>query len=197
MLNFRKNYESGLDELLNALAKISNPSLGRVMAGPYHNDYGVSWKYLSGILRVEIFSVCFTKDQEWSLLIETFIEANKEASERFRKLLSVNSDYALSTVLAALALASEDPQMVLLLSSSEPIERTIVIRDKNRGLEYKISLRARRLGADPGKDVVIHFGGTWKNLCQDYVSKTPKFSASESLRASELLKDWKNPGPTQ
>jgi len=188
--DFRNDYESGLDELLNALAKISNPSLGRVTSGPYHNDYAVSWKYAPGKLLVEIYAVCFSKEQEWSVLIETAITANQLASERFGKLLSVNSDYAVSVVLGHIATASSDPQMVLLLSSAERVDREIRLRDRKLGFEYTISIQARRLGADPGKDVVIHFGGTWKNICEDYVSKTPKFSDSESAQAFELLKDW-------
>jgi hypothetical protein len=83
--DFRTDPEHGLDAVITATAKFTNPTMGRVVEGDeYFIDWAYDWGYLNGDFFLQFVIIQHSKLMPYTVLSHIHIVATPEATKRYR-----------------------------------------------------------------------------------------------------------------
>ncbi len=160
--DFRSNFDEGLSKTLEAIAKVTSTTQGRLEKQPeYHTDWSMDWGFNDlGLFVLRHTFVDHGKDCPYVVLTEMNIVANKSATKRYQSLVKDGNEFLgrYPIILALGHFAKENPQLRLQLEDSFPKKINFGFQDSKLGVSYEVYVSSRRLGEDTGKDVLIDFG---------------------------------------
>jgi hypothetical protein len=172
--DFRRNFDDGLRTILEATARISNPSTGRIEAPIYHSDWALDWGETDGNVRIRLTIIQQEVDQKFSTLsiLDTLLDG--AGSEWYRLVADseraeIANTHAISQV--AFALNEPDELRILLNDQFEHVENH---RYLTKSGIYDVMVSARRLGLDNGRDVLVGVGGQVQMIAEEMRATTER-----------------------
>jgi len=165
--DFRADFDDGLDKILSAVARITNPNTGRVDEPTYHADWSFDWGTLDA--QAWLFRLTLVEqavDQPFSVLSVTEIVADPTATRHYMKMeLAKQGDEARRSIVATVVNSiNATDELVLILEGETEVSRAFTIAS-NAGT-YDVRVSARRLGTDTGRDVLYRVGQQLREVLQ-------------------------------
>jgi hypothetical protein len=167
--DFREDYKKGLAELLLAIQPPNTESHGRSKIGQYYNDYAIEWGMFGSLhgLRIEITS--HSPKLPYTVNCRIQVVANKPLSERLDQYDEAGFPWV---TFAMLLVQVEDiiteAQPIVPIKGDAEAKQGYHLRDPNRGNGIDVEVRARRLGTDPGSDIIYEWGSTFTHIANKH-----------------------------
>lgn len=159
--DFRNDCPAGLEQLLAALESPNIESHGRGDIGDYKHDYAFEWGTFDSRhgFRLQITSHSSKLDFAVSNLI--LVAANSTYSKRLDELQAAGFEWGPRAMLLMWAQKlSSQVDAVLLIEGDKEASSTFSLVDPERDVRLDLEVRARRLGQDPGNDLLYE----WKSI---------------------------------
>jgi hypothetical protein len=83
--DFRREFDAGFDDLLSAVAKVSNPDQGRMRSGNMNTDWAETWWYDGDAFHLEWELVESSPDVAFTILTTISVKCNPAATRRYRE----------------------------------------------------------------------------------------------------------------
>jgi hypothetical protein len=187
--DFRTNFEKGFNDLLAAIAKVTNPEQGRIRSGNSLTDWGETWGIDDeGFFHVDYELVEAVKDFPFILLTSISVVCNDAATRRYRQYAEAGLDwYGRQMIAESLAVLSEGEPIQVHLEDANPKIVGLELRDKTTERAYFITIRCRRLGEDNGKDQLVTVSNYFRQIA-DYIGSISRKPTIEELsRLTEIF----------
>jgi hypothetical protein len=158
--DFRKNFDEGLRAVLEAVAKITNTTMGSVSTDDYHTDWVYQWISNEDFIGVEF--LMFQHSSQWGHSIFTRIVIAchiAELVERYMRLVHAGIDDVPCVELLEIILDSlrnKEDQFNLFLQDNHPHIHDFEILNSKLEIGFSVHMEGRRLGNDNGKDILVH-----------------------------------------
>jgi hypothetical protein len=179
--DFRGNFKDGLNSILDAVARITNSSQGRIAGPRVINDWGTDWGYNRGLFEMHFAIIQAAKGETVTILTEVSVRCNKLATRRYEAYVTQGLDWlGRLAVTEHLADLGRQRDMRVLLEDSFPKELHAGIADRRRGFEYDIYVRCRRLGEDNGKNQLVNVSNYLRDI-RDYMRSVARKPSREEL----------------
>ncbi len=158
--DFRTDFDKGLRDTLEAISRVTSEGLGRYESPEWTIDWSVDHGYLDDVFSMQITVVEQAEDQPYSVLTEITITANQEATARYRRFEEEGIDWIeRETIIHELATLSREIDLRLLIENESPKSKEIGLRDQKTESGFDIIIKARRLGEDTGRDILLDLAG--------------------------------------
>ena len=171
--DFRKDFETGLKALVDAIAKVTKIDQGRLKTGQSQQiDWSETWGYLEGYLQIDYTLVESSPNWPFTLLTEISISCDRGATKRYEQFEEIGVGWferaAITETFCEFAARNK---IEMLLSDQHPQIRKMVMSDPKRNLGYRIQIRCRRMGEDNGKDQLVHISNYFE-MIRDHIRAT-------------------------
>lgn len=158
--DFRTDFDKGLRDTLEAISRVTSEGLGRYEEPEWTFDWAIDHGYIDNIFSMRITIVEQAKDQPYCALTEIIINANEEATKRYRRFEAEDIDWIERTaIIHELALLSKNIDLRLLLEDEFPKIKEVEMKDQKLDSAFHILITARRLGEDTGRDILLNLNG--------------------------------------
>lgn len=159
--DFRKDFDEGVSQTLEAVAKVTSDTQGRISAKDFHTDWSMDWGFASnGLFMLRFTFVDHSSQVPYVVLTEIQAVANGIATERYNKHVSDGKEwlgrYPVILMLSEFAEGNNDLQLII--EDSFPQKAEFTLEDSKLGASYDVFVTSRWLGEDTGKCVTIDFG---------------------------------------
>lgn len=159
--DFREDYSSGLAQLI---AAIKPPDLGRHGEGTdndYHHDWTMEWGIYSGSFGFKVFISSHSQKSTYSVICNIEILANHHLSERLFDYVGAGYPWAPEVMLIGLVDdLSKNINAVILIDGDLEATSKAKLEDDSKGISLELDIRTRRLGPDPGDDLLYE----WRSI---------------------------------
>ncbi|HEX2165656.1 MAG TPA: toll/interleukin-1 receptor domain-containing protein [Longimicrobiales bacterium] len=194
--DFRTDFDQGLRQVREALAKVTALDLGRTDEAEGHVDWATQWgKNAEG--RVAIFATIVqqSRNQPYTVVSRVVAAMNDVASRRHLELVETGAEeIARQIAFETIAGIPNLEQLKILLTDAEPVERGIGVRDAKVDMEFWVTATCQRVGEDTGRDILVPIGSVLKGLAQQTRHRMRKYSEAERQEAIEILKKYRPDG---
>ncbi len=159
--DFRMSYQYGLAQLLARLKPLGTGTHSRGDEGPYHHDYAIEWGKLDRRHAFRLHVATHSEKLPYAVTCEIEVMSNPRYSQRLDDLQEAGFEYGPRAVLLlwALRLADQVDAAILIQGDAEAHDH-LVSWDPDRDVGLDFDIRARRLGSDPGEDILYD----WKSI---------------------------------
>ncbi len=164
--DFRENFDEGLREVNEALAKVTNDRLGRVDEPEWHTDWSTNWvTSKDNKVIMEILMVEQTMDQPYTVLSFIYVFLNEKTSSRHIELVKVGAEsYARHLILEYIFEIPNLETIKYTISNADPVLHQFDVNDPKAGFGLHVEVESRRLGEDTGRDILLNFGRQFKRI---------------------------------
>ena len=165
--DFRTSFDDGLRTVLEATARISNPSTGRVEGPTFHADWSLDWGQSNGNAIFRITIIQQAVDQQFTVLSVVSIMADDEGDRNYGRLVDEYGTEQANTDLLSLVmrtLTESNDLRITLTDQFEQAESYACVTDSGT---FRVIVSARRLGLDNGRDVIVNLGTQLQELTED------------------------------
>jgi TIR domain len=157
--DFRTNYDAGLRQVLEAVAKVTSDTLGRVEEPQWHTDWVLDWGDTDGNVWLRLTFVIQGEARPYSVLAEVHILCNDIATARYKQYADVGLEpFGRLILLESLRSMKEFAECEVVLPDNFPQTRKIVSHDSKTKSQLNVTITCRRLGEDTGRDILLHLG---------------------------------------
>jgi hypothetical protein len=194
--DFRTDFDKGLRQVLEALARVSSQSLGRVQQADGHVDWATNWG-VNDDGDVLLFGTIVQQgaDLPYCVVSRFGIELNKVASRRHAELVAAGAEVAArQLVIESIADVPELSQMKVLLRDAEAVKRELGVRDASADLEFRLHVECQRLGEDTGRDILVPMGNVIRELAAQTRSRIRPLDDTAAAKAVEIIRKYKSRG---
>ncbi|TGL60041.1 toll/interleukin-1 receptor domain-containing protein [Leptospira sarikeiensis] len=188
--DFRNSFQSGFQDLKNALAHAATSSLGRFESADSDTDWGIDWGLFNGkFFFVRMTAVHIYKNYPFTLLAEIQLTCNDKATLRNQYFESAGLGwFHRETILEILWEFEEIRNLRILIEDNLPKQVVTVFKDANSKQEITISLSIRRLGMDTGQDTLYDFDFLIDGIRDDRENRVQQPTEEEKKKIIELIK---------
>jgi hypothetical protein len=186
--DFRSDYEEGLARLLKKLKPIPIRASARQEQAQYHHDWALEWGKLDGVHGFRLQVTTHSEKTPYAVTCTIMVVSNPQYSERLEALQQAGFEYGPRLVLLMWALKLADQMDAVILIEGDEVARAhLTSRDPKRdvGLEFHVS--ARRLGTDPGDDVLYEWKSVLRAAAQSHLDGIFEAHSPEELAR---LDEW-------
>jgi len=163
--DFRTDFDKGLRAVLEAIARVTSESLGRLEEPEWHVDWAIDWGIVHDSFVMRVTLIEQAEDQPYSALTEIQIIANHPATTRYLAFAKHDLDWVeRAAIVNMLVESSHDKDIRVVLEDSHPKSKEIQLRDPKLGTSYRVVITARRLGEDTGRDILLDLGGQLRRI---------------------------------
>lgn len=158
--DFRSNFDDGLSDILEGIAKVTNASQSRIEYPNFHVDWAIDWGYTEeGTLNLKFLLVEQAHDAPFTVLTELVMACNESATKRYHEYENAGVGwYGRYLITERLEFIPDKENYKILLEDQHPIIKNITIQDSKSNKRDKITITCRRLGEDTGKDILVDLG---------------------------------------
>jgi hypothetical protein len=179
--DFRSSFDDGLRTILEATARISNPSTGEIEGPIYDSDWAIEWGALpdSGHMLFRITIVQHAVEQQYTVLSVVQIIADSVGDENYHRLADASdTERANAEVInQAVSVLTETQDLRIILT--DQFEKAISYTAVTAIGSFEVVVTARRLGLDNGHDVLVDIGGQLQELAQQMAAVLEKPASNE------------------
>lgn len=166
--DFRRSFDEGLRVVLEGVAKVSNPSLGRIKGPEYHTDWSVDWGDVKGNFAMILTYVEQAVGQPYTCLTTIEILASQVATRKFQENSTRDGpEHARRQLLKTVCenINSRDDIRPRLSDEREKVIKVLIAGPEDEEL-YQLRIGARRLGEDTGRDILINTSNLLRQTLQ-------------------------------
>ncbi len=161
--DFRTNFDKGLNDVLEAIARVTSANLGRYEDPEWHMDWSIDHSFSNGNLLIRITIIEQAIDQPYSSLTEIIISGNDEATERGLAFFEADIFWLYeATKIGLLSMVLEQNEFRMLLEDQYPKTQNFEFTDSESGGVDFFLITSRRLGEDTGRDILLDLAGQVK-----------------------------------
>ena len=194
--DFRHNYDKGLRHVLEAIAKVTSDTLGRVEEPEWHIDWAIDWSDADGRFWLRLTLVEQAEGQPYSVLTEVVMLCNDEATSRYQQYAKAGIEpFGRQVLLETLRGTKEFCDLDVLITDSLTFIREIGVYDSKTNVGFEVKITCRRLGEDTGKDILLHVGRQVCDITQQ-LQRSRRRLTPEELRKVEEIRSQTNKSGT-
>ena len=196
--DFRTSFQAGLKVTLEAIAKVTSDTMGRIGTAEYHSDWAIDYGFDDDRYVLRVTLVEFGEDLPYTIITEIVALANEEASKRQKAYADKGiSDFGQLVVVSALVGAVAEQKIHIVLKDSHPQKVESGFYDPRSGVAYEMLISARWLGEDTGKDVAVDCTGQLESILKTMKANRRQLTAEELADLADLVPGLKNLGVDQ
>lgn len=186
--DLRSNFDSGLNSIMDAVAKVTSTTQSRIEEDGEYTDWAVDWGEIDGQFYLRFTIVNSKIDLRMTFLTEVIITCNEVLTARQRQFQNAGLDWIGRMVISeALFDLGDKEELRVILDDSFPQRTNVKIGDTKRGAEYTVEVTSRRLGEDNGKNQLVNVSHHLK-MIRDYLRATSrKPTREEQLRMMQVI----------
>lgn len=188
--DFTNNFDDGITSVLEAIAKITNDTQGRIVYPEFHVDWAVDWGYEEDFFRLNFTLVEQVINYPYTVLTEVSILGNETATRRYQKYEKDGLGWMGRHIITEhLEFVPNKDKYHVLLTDQKPQVQNIVFHDKKTPMMYRIRISCRRLGEDTGKDTFIDIGKYLDDIrtYQKQIMRGPTYE--EAMKLQRIVKE--------
>jgi hypothetical protein len=187
--DFRSNFDQGLETLRAAIAKFTNPHLGRIEGGEYHRDWSADWGFLDDQVLLRYTIVKHSARLPYSVLVQITILGSEEATARFHVYQEAGlHEIGELVIIESVVDGMQDHEFAVLLEDAHSKTNEIEIRDPKTKVGFYLSMESRRLGSDTGLNILMHGEEEIRWLRDAVRERTRPLKDSEKQRLAEVVR---------
>jgi hypothetical protein len=157
--DFRTNYDAGLRQVLEAVAKVTSDTLGRVEEPQWHTDWVMDWGDTDGNAWLRLTFVIQGEARPYCVLAEVHILCNDIATARYKQYADIGLEpFGRLILLESLCSMKKFAECEVVLTDNFPQTRKMVAYDSKTRAQLNVAITCRRLGEDTGRDILLHLG---------------------------------------
>jgi hypothetical protein len=186
--DFRTDFDTGLADLLKAVARVTTDTRSRVEEPEWHIDWSVDWGMENGTAAYVLSFVEQAVDKPYTSLIVARIRGNAQATARYKLYEREGLSWLHRHILMeSLADASSKLDLRLVLQDPQPRQLEFAIRDDKHGIEWTASVECRLLGEDSGSDVLVDVAGLFARSAEHSRSSSRQPTQEEQARIARVI----------
>ena len=187
--DFRSNFDEGLETLRTAIAKFTNPHLGRVEDGEYYRDWSADWGFLDDRVAVRYTIVKHSAKLPYSGLVQITVVGSEEATARYRAYQEAGfAEVGELIMIESVLHGMQGHEFAVILEDARAKTNDIQVHDPNTGLGYLLHMESRRLGSDTGMDILMHGEEEIRWLRDSVQQRIKPLTDSEKKRLAEVVR---------
>lgn len=174
--DFRKNSAEALEQVDDALLRITNPQQGRLESPNFHTDWSYDWSKSrrTGLWYFEWTFVDHGPAIEYCILTECRLACNEISSEIFQRLdEDGRQDYILRAFSTVVAQTTKSQIKIRLKDAFRQIGFLEEIKGFG-GEAWLVEISSRRMGIDNGKDTLVHVDQILERALAQMTAKAKK-----------------------
>jgi hypothetical protein len=157
--DFRTNFGEGLKQVLEAIAKVTSDTLGRVDGPEWHIDWAVDWLEIEDHFCLRLTLVEQAQEKPYTVLSQINMIANDIATSRYRQYDKAGLGHLGRQVLFEMLRGCQEfGRLQVLIEDSFPRHWVVEAHDPKTGAGLNVKITCRRLGEDTGRDIVLNLG---------------------------------------
>jgi hypothetical protein len=187
--DFRENYDDGLRVTLEAVAKVTSDTQGRIDSPDFHTDWSMDWGEENGSMVLRLTLAEHGESYPYCVITEIVIVPNEVAVARYNQYSAVGLDWVARAMIVEYITESIEGKLGtdLLIENNLPVATWFVVGDPKVNIAYHVYVRCRRMGEDTGKDVLVHWGQELEQVRNTLRAVNRKMTAEETKRAALVL----------
>lgn len=157
--DFRDEFETGFQELIRPLSKLSSDKMGRHSKNEIITDYSINWGINDRDLFYSNFDIVSWHQKDYkTILLQIMIEGNKSTTERFKKHLEIGMGSLMKdTIISMFAMNEDYKSLNIYIEKDKTYNFHSIIKDLKTNIEFDIRIRGVLMGVDTGNDIVLNF----------------------------------------
>ncbi len=185
--DFRKDFDTGLKALVEAVAKVTKIDQGHVKTGKSQIDWSETWDYVEGLFRIDYTIIESNSDLSFTLLTEISAVYDEGATKRYEQYKEQGLDW-LGRALAMEHICefAQKNGIEVILTDQHPQVIKVQIGDSKRKMAYRIHIRCQRIGEDNGKDQLVHVGN-YVEMMREHIRRTAREPTDDEVRRMMML----------
>jgi hypothetical protein len=186
--DFRRDFDNGLQTLRIAIAKFTNPHLGRIEGDEYHRDWSVDWGFADDLVIVRFTIVKHSARLPYSVLVQITIVGSEEATARYRAYQQASfEEFGELVIIESIISAMAEHEFTVLLEDAHARVNHIEVQDPKTGIGYLLTMESRRLGTDTGLDILMHGEEEIRWVRDMVMERVRPLTAKEQTRVAEIV----------
>lgn len=168
--DLRADFNKGLHDILDAIAKVTNADQGRLEQDEGTIDWSEDWGYDdNGLFHLHFTIVDSPDTLPMTFLTQIHVFCNEVATNRYRQYESEGLDCIGRALIAeALFDFGEKDDFRVILDSQFPKKVEATIADPKTGSAYFVVCESRKMGQDNGKDQLLNISNYLKQI-REYI----------------------------
>lgn len=169
--DFRKDFEAGLQQVIDSFTGIKQESTGRVSVNEkYFTDFSCSWGTRGDRyeLHVDLVNISYDVHKPFTVLTNITFIGNDKATKKFFDYQKLGVPEALKNIIFLMCAENPDTNtMMVSLSGNTPFHTHFVLADPEQGIEITALITVKMLGNIPNKDQLFYLGNTFAEIWQN------------------------------
>lgn len=180
--DLRADFDNGLSEIMDAIARVSNPNQSRISDDEGYTDWAVDWGETNGFFNLRFTIIYSATSLKMTFLTEVIVICNEVTTARQKQFEAADLDWIGRMIISeALFDFAESDDFRVMLDSSFPQSIEGAIQDPKIGTAYQVVATCRRLGEDNGKDQIVNISDYLKKI-REYLRATSKQPTPKDLQ---------------
>lgn len=193
--DFRTDFDPAFRNLIRAIASPDVGVQGREEVKEYFNDYAIDWLYKDGIFGFTVAITSHSPRLPYSIKASVTAITNKRLSNRFQQYIAAGYPWAIpSMMLVQVGDAIKVKPPIIYISGDDLAKDDFVTASPKHGTKTDIYIEARRLGTDPGDDILYEWGSIFLFLMNKHKEKVQGAISQEEI--NNFIR-WCKDNPTE
>lgn len=186
--DLRTDFNKGLHEVLDAIAKVTNADQGRIEQDEGTVDWSEDWGYSDGLFHLRFTIVNSPDTRPMTFLTQIYVFCNEAATNRYRQYESEGLDWIGRAVIAeALFDFGEKDDFRVILDNQFPQKVEATISDPKTDSAYDVICESRKMGQDNGKDQLLNISDYLKQIREYMQSVSRKPTPEETVKMHKIM----------
>lgn len=187
--DFRGDFGTGLDKLLEAVSSVTADAQGRAIGSNFYHDWSIGWGTVGPYRFMELVAVTVPTTEKHSFLCQMRIVGNDAASARFEKFEAAGFDwFCRHAWIENVATLSVAKNLRFFIENTLPLSANFGIRDKSSPQSWSVEITVRRMGEDNGKAQIYDVLELLHCTIAHFKSTTRKPSSAEISVLMNLIR---------
>jgi hypothetical protein len=185
--DFRKDFDSGLKALVDAVARVSKIDQGRLKIGKSQIDWSETWGSMEGCFQSDFTLVESNPDWPFTLLTEISITCNAGATKRYEQYDEQDLGWlGRAAITEAVCEFATREKIEIVLRDQHPQIMRAQVGDPKRNIIYSVQIRCRRMGEDNGKDQLVRVANYFEKV-REHIRTTSRVPTHQELERMKNL----------
>lgn len=186
--DLRTDFNQGLHNVLDAIAKVTNADQGRIEQDEGTVDWSEDWGYNDDLFHLRFTIVNSPETLPMTFLTQIYVFCNEVATNRYRQYESEGLDWIGRAVIAeALFDFGEKDDFRVILDNQFPKEVKATIADPKTDSAYNVICESRKMGQDNGKDQLLNISDYLKQIREYMRSVSRKPTPEEVIKIHKII----------
>jgi len=185
--DFRTNFDDGIKQVLEAIAKVTSDTLGRIDEPEWNIDWAVDWYEIEEKFCLRLTIVEQAEDKPYTCLSEVNLIANDVATSRYNEYEEEGLDFVGRQILLETLRGSQEfSDLQILITDNFPQKREIVVYDPKTRSNLDVAISCRRLGEDTGRDILLNLGRQVSGIIDHILHTIRPLTEEEKSKVIEI-----------